>query len=381
MRKLVKARIKLIKRQPFFGRLCLQLQPKESKLVPTAGIDGEYLYYNKKFIESLSDEELLGVLVHETLHASLGHLWRIGKRDRHRWNIAADYAVNLIVEQNNFVLPSNTLLNHKYSKCNAEQIYKKLPKTKTFTICMSGMDGKGKSGDKKFKGKGKCPCGKSHAMWGKGKKSKKKMKQMERRWKAALEEASHMKGSIPAGFKRIIEEMKPKEDWKAILSSYLSASLTDFDFMKRDRRTLSSPFYFPDLSDTESLENVVVAIDTSGSIGQSELSRFVSEVKKILSSFGNVKGWLIDCDADIGKVIDINEAKSKASYSGGGGTSHEPVFREIDKRQLDPKVTICFTDLYTDYPNKAPSYPVLWLVTPDSTAEKPPFGRVIKMKN
>lgn len=389
MQEIVKARIKLIKRQPFFGRLCLQLEPVESELVPTAGVDGEYLYYNPKFIKALGESQLLGVLVHETLHAALGHIWRRNKRDPHRWNIACDYVVNMMVSRNGFDLPANTLLDYKYEDMNAEQVYKKLPKTTTILVCPyangKGKSKKGKGGSYVFDsyrvGRGRCPCGSTHKMWAKGSKKKYK-KELERKWQAAMEEVSKLKGNIPAGFERIIEEYSPKEDWREILANFLSTSMKDFDFMKRDRRSLNSDFYIPDMSDEQQLEDVVVAVDTSGSISQKDLDTFMAEIKNILAVFEDrVKGWVMDCDAEVHKIIPLEEAKLKTSFYGGGGTSHVPVFEEIKKRNLRPKVTICFTDLFTDFPNKAPDYPVLWLLTPDGDYDcKVPFGRIVKMQ-
>ncbi len=414
-KRLTKAKIELMRQQPFFGRLCLLFDFRESQMIPTMGTDGDHLYYNLKFVKSLSDEHLLAVLTHETIHAALGHIWRKGKRESCRWNLAADYSTNLIVEDNNMELPSGCLLDHKYVNDNSEMIYDKLPKTKKICIyCMMGKgsgegkekDGKGKKskqkdngkGEKGGKGKGKKENKKkgkgtgkdfkkmsvkeracaSHAKW--GKVSKKQAKQLKRIWEGAVIDAAKQKGDIPAGFARLVEELTPRENWKEILASYLSSSMTDFNFLKRDRRTLDWPFYFPDLDEESKLENIVVAIDTSGSIGREELNGFVSEVKSMLKFFPKLKGWLIDCDCDIGKVIDIQEASIKKNYYGGGGTSHVPIFKKIEKEGWNPKVVICFTDLYTEFPRKKPPYPVLWLLTPDGDTNKPPFGRVIKLK-
>lgn len=88
---------------------------------------------------------------------------------------------------------------------------------------------------------------------------------------------------------------------------------------------------------------------------------------------------MIDCDCEIGEVRELEKLPKRLVFSGGGGTSHRPVIQEVKKRNLSPKVMICFTDLYTEFPKK-PSYPVLWLLTPNGSDEKPPFGRVIKMK-
>jgi len=379
MNKLIKAKIALINIQPFLGRLCLLLELKEDKDCPTAGTDGEYFYYNPEYIDSLSEDQLLGVIAHETIHAALGHIWRREKREQHRWNLAADYATNLIITDNNFQLPSNALLDYRYRNFNAEQIYDKLPPTKYICLICSGYGKQEQKGKEKKKGHGNPICA-SHKYWKEaGKKSD--SKEMQQKWEAAVFESCKQRGDIPAGFERLVEELIPKEDWKQILANYLSASQTDFDFMRRDRRTFNSDFYLPDLNSEEELENIVVTLDTSGSISERMLNHFVSEVKRIIKTFPKVKGWLVDCDCQVGRFTEIEKANTNRNYLDDGGTSHIPIFEEIDRRKLNPKIVICFTDLYTEFPSKKPNYPVLWLVPEDGNKEKPPFGRIIRLSN
>lgn len=120
-------------------------------------------------------------------------------------------------------------------------------------------------------------------------------------------------------------------------------------------------------------------VDTSGSIDDKTMNKFMTEVKSIVRTFPKVKGWFMSCDCTVSQFEELEKvAKLKSTY-GYGGTSHIPVFEEIKKRKIIPKVVVCFTDLYTEFPRKKPDYPVLWLLTPDGNDQKPPFGRVIKM--
>ncbi len=456
--RLSKARIHLITHFPFWGRLSVLLAFQEEPQVGTAGTDGEKLFYNPAFIDTLTDPQVIGVFMHEIMHCALGHLWRRDNRMVHWFNIACDYAINPLILQekyrlagpgtSSFDLPNGVLYSEKFANMSAEEIYKKLPKK--CLICQvlgqgesqnkvknQDKDGQGSSesssgnkkekegqGEKKEKedqgkdGQGqpkpKGPQGKpqlgegesgeneeqdfleqkdgqtrsvrkkqghthscqSHQFWGKAKK--KGGQAVQNRWASAVEEAVKQKGSVPASFERQIAWTKSNIDWRQILASFLSSSSSDFDFMKRDRRTLQSPFYLPDLSNEENLENVVVAVDTSGSIGSVELNQFVSEVKQILGSFSQVRGWLIDCDAAVHGVWPL-ETVDKVTFHGGGGTSHVPVFQEIVKRDMKPKVLICFTDLYSDFPSEEPNYPVLWMTLGKNHADKPSFGRLVEI--
>lgn len=395
---LIRARIELLKVNPFYGRLALMLELQEDNNLPTAATDGEYLYYNKQFIKDMDSATRQAVILHEMLHVALGHIWRKDDRIHHVWNIATDYAVNLMISRDGFTIPKGWMYDQKYIDMGAEMIYDKIKKNfKQMSMCGMGngkggsgkqkKDGKGKGGGKGKDGQngegggqgdGKCPCGSSHKFWEKARTSK-VAKRIRAKWEGAISDAAKKtRGTVPAEFERMMKEMQPKENWKRILMSYLSVSTSDFDFLRRDRRTLDTPFYIPDLKSEEKLDNIVCVIDTSGSIGEDQLNRFLAEIKSILKLFPNTKGWFINCDAEIHDSIPLDEVKKLKHFAGGGGTDHSPVFREIDRKHLNPKVVICFTDLYTDFPDKKPNYPVLWLVTPDGS-DKVPFGRIIKL--
>lgn len=394
-KKIIKARIRLLSEYPFFGRLCMLLDVKEMAGCPSMGTDGFNLYYNNDFVNSLSEYGLVTILAHEVLHLALGHIWRKDKRDQFRWNIATDYAVNLILEKNGFERVDGVLLDHKYEGMNAEKIYDELENVKTITFYSANEAYQQR--ENTGKPTPNCPT-RRHKYWGTKEKEKLKNKVkgqreglsdkdkslLQKKWDAAISEAirsSKDRGTLPAGLERLIGIVEARENWKEILASYLSYSFSDFDFMRQDRRMLGSPFYLPDLRDETSLEDLVVAFDTSGSIGPDELNQFLSEVKEISKAFPKVKGWMIECDAEVGRVMEIEKVNKIDNFTGGGGTSHVPVFHEIKKRGLNPRVLICFTDMYTDFPDEKPDFPVLWLVTPSGDFSSPPFGRLIKMRD
>lgn len=388
--KITDAKIQLIRRYPFFGRLCVLFKFKVDDRIPTAGTDGKTFYYNPEFLAGISRKEILGVMAHEVLHAGLGHIWRRGQRDPHKWNIAADYAVNVILKANNIVLPPGALYQYQYSNLSAEEIYDRLPvKMASCAFSINNFGGRGKEGTGvpvPMEGKNsECPCSRSHRYWkdaedaAEGKSEfeagRSEGKSIQDVWESAVRDGW---GDAPAGMARIFEFLEPEKNWREVLSAYLSVSRDDFDFMRRDRRTLSSPFYFPELSSDENLEDVVVAIDTSGSISSGQLSKFVSEFKAIIGAFPVVKGWLVDCDARVGEWRPLQSVNKDIKLQGGGGTDFRPVFDRIDEEGVDPKVVVFFTDGYGTYPEDVPNYPVLWLLT-ESYAT--PFGRNILLRD
>src|SRR5215470_5300790 len=123
--KLLRARVQLLFKQPFFATLCLRLKLIPAT-VPTMATNGKVIYYNSAFVESITQEELEGVLAHEVLHCALAHHCRRGQRKKRLWNIAADYAINPLVLKNGLVLPAGALISPEYEGLCAEQIYDRI---------------------------------------------------------------------------------------------------------------------------------------------------------------------------------------------------------------------------------------------------------------
>lgn len=412
-RKIAIARISLNQKMPFFGRMTLLLQLKADIGTPTMGTDGEYLFYNPLFVtKTITQDELEAVILHEVMHCALLHPWRKEKRHQFKWNIACDYAVNQIVEEQGLRLPSGCLRNHTYDDLAAEKIYDKMPKMKVVKVSgdwfsdkskwgkekrdgsgqgkgggksTTTIDSKGGKGKKGSNGSGKQNKGSKNSSGGiwkqknkdlmdklKGKEvSNKKLKDF---WEGIFESAIRGSniGHLPGYLQRLWKELMPKKDWRKVLANYLSSSNDDFNFSVPDRRFLEADFYLPDIQQEEKLEDVVIAVDTSGSISTWQFNHFMSEVKGILDVFPKFKGLFIDCDAQINQVVEIIPNEDfNPKMKGGGGTDFNPVFDYIKKENLNPRVLIYLTDGYGDFPNKEPNFPVLWLI--DSNVE-PPFG-------
>jgi len=381
---IIKAKMYLNKDRhyPFFGYLLFLLKTVEdNKSCPTIGTDGEYLYYNEKFMSKMNVREIRGLLLHEVMHLALGHLWRRGPRHPIIWNIAADIVINNeISKYKNISLPKAVLIDHKYDGWFTEQVYKDLKKNMKITKMNIGS---GKGGFSNDKGNQKCRG--SHDKWEKKGKSKAKSGKMQRKWKRAVQQAADIhkqkqKGDLPWGIQRIVEENQPQVHWKEVLLSYISEDNSDYSYRRPDRRFLSGDFIMPDLIEGEKLEDIMVAVDCSGSIGQQELKEFTGEVRGILNSVDKVKAWICSFDTRIYGFKEIEDSQIKLKYYGGGGTDTRPVFNEVKKRGLLPKVVLIFTDGYADYPSKAPDYDVIFLV-PKRDHQKPPFGRVLYYEN
>ena len=105
--------------------------------------DGVSLFYNPAFVETLNAAELAGVLAHEVMHPALQHHTRRGDRDRNRWNMACDYAINPLLLDAGLTLPKDVLIDHRFRGMSAERIYNLIEEQQD----QDGSNGEGENAD------------------------------------------------------------------------------------------------------------------------------------------------------------------------------------------------------------------------------------------
>jgi predicted metal-dependent peptidase len=118
-----KARTALLLDHPFFGSLLFRLGGRASNSIQTMATDGVSLFYNPAFVDTLNVAELAGVLAHEVMHPALQHHTRRGDRDRKRWNMACDYAINPLLLDAGLTLPKDVLIERRFRGMSAERTY------------------------------------------------------------------------------------------------------------------------------------------------------------------------------------------------------------------------------------------------------------------
>ena len=379
--KISTAKFRLYNKSPFFGTLIFNLPIEETTEIPTLGVDGEVLYINNKFWDSLNDKEQLGTLCHEVGHLFLGHIWRQKHRNEIAidptsgqsifvFNLAGDYVINAMIRKDpNFSLPSKHLYDKKYEGWSTEEVYadllKRIPKMSKqdlHILLHSAI------------------CDKSK--WGKGQKNKKEAKTNEAKWKQIGKQAMEVakqRGNLPEFLKRLYDKLEPKEDWRKILMEYAQRFSNDYSFNPVDRRFLDEDFLLPDIQEGHKLDWLAIAVDTSGSISSRELNAFVAELKGIMQSFDRVKIRLTFCDTVATPFIELEEFDTKQiKPSGGGGTSFKEPFKLVEKLKDNPLALLYFTDLYGDFPSKKPNYNTIWVYSAEEI--KVPFGKVLPYK-
>lgn len=202
----------------------------------------------------------------------------------------------------------------------------------------------------------------------------------------ALQQSSSM-GTLPGGLARMVEEiLNPPPDAYEVLREFINKRVKeDYSYRRLNRRYLQQGVSLPDRN-SDSLGDVVVTMDCSGSINQEQLNRFASALTGIFETF-KCKLTIIYHDEPVLRVQEWfpEDGPLKLTMIGGGGTSHIPCFNWIDCNYAeDAPVVVCFTDLYTQFPKQPPKLPVLWFVYgpdfPGFTRPIPPFGQVCHLK-
>jgi predicted metal-dependent peptidase len=370
-KKLAKGRAGLILDQPFFGGLALRLNLVEdfdNPANPTATVDGKEIRYNPEWIDSMSLDEVKGVLCHEIMHCANQHHTRRGDREPERWNSACDYAINPLIEGCGLTLP-NPLSDPHFNNMAAEEIYPKLPE-----------------GDDKNQGNDPGKCGGVQDAPGKdgGQASADDRAKAASEWKVAVAQAAtqaQTMGELPGALERMVDEMlEPVLDWREILRRFVDTSAkNDYQWFPPNRRHIHNGLILPSLRSQE-LKNVTMAMDTSGSITEENLKAFGAEVRAIVEDYrANTK--VIYCDAKVQRVEEFDAyTPVELSPRGGGGTDFRPVFDLIEESGEYPVCLIYQTDGYcSDFPKVEPSYPILWILTERNDSFRPPFGDVIHM--
>ena len=360
-----RARVQLVLREPFFGRLVLRLDMVEDVKADTIWTDGRRIGYRPDFVNGLTDLELQGVLVHEVMHCANLHPYRREGRDSKKWNIACDLAINGLIGQAGFSLPSGVLHDSKLDGQAAERIYLGLPD-------QDPQAGGAGSFDEVRDGGGEGGFGQAPRAGG----SSEDVQAAAEEWRGAVVQAAGAAaGKLPAGFDRLIKRIRRgRVDWRAVLRQFLNqVRACDYTWSRPSRRHISSGLILPSMRSIE-CGLVVFAFDTSGSMCQSILDKAWAECVSALEDV-RPEAYLIACDSKVQRIEHIeggDPLPDKLNLPGGGGTDFRPVFDRIATDGLLPAVVVYFTDLDGCFPSFMPGYPVLWITDDDKTLA--PFG-------
>ena len=353
-KKMVKARANLVMGHPFFGTLALRLKMVEDPSIKTASCDGTSIRYNPKFVDKLPLSKVQGLIAHEVMHPAFLHHTRRGARDKKKWNQACDYSINTILHNAGFDLPEGTYLNPAYNGMTAEHIYTLIPDDN------NQNDGQDPGGDG---GVDDSPSQQNHE---------------EAEWKIAVAQAAHVAkqtGHLPGDIERMMEELfEPVLPWRNILRRFMTEKHNDdFSWKRGNRRFIAQGLYLPSRLSDDTMGEMVVVIDTSGSIGQKELTEFGSEIKGIVDEVRPSKVRVIYCDARIAHIDEFSpDDDLQFAAHGGGGTDFRPPFAWLEENQIVPRALVYLTDGRGPFPEQEPDFPTLWCI--NNRDVTPPHG-------
>jgi predicted metal-dependent peptidase len=432
LKRLSRARLTVASFCRFFGHLILKTTPfvaMPEHNVDTAAVapDGS-MYFNAHFVATLTDPELCGLVIHETLHPALLCWKRQGNRNAvvvsqsgrpyTLWNVAHDLSFNPEIEDlankcmsNGLIkLPKDAAIDPKYAKMSAEKIYNLLleqvkknppaegggesgsgkgnPWGSIGTLDAPGMNGKGTIGDDLRDDLATTEVGKKAA-----KGDKLAQQKLGNDWRVNVVAASiahekkHGRGHLPAGFQKIVDELQTsKVDWRDVLSAWIGEKGVNLDFSWRriSRRSESAGVPMPGYC-KYGIDDVIILWDTSGSMNGRE-TEILSEVRAICEDLGLVLR-VICCDAAIhSDTHDVKQAIDMlGQIKGGGGSDFTPAFTLLEEERYEG-VVVAFTDGAIGVPATKPPLikDVLWVLkgkSHDCDPTRGAWGDVLLMDN
>ena len=406
--KLTSARTRLILEKPFLGALVLRLpmQTANPDWCPTTATDARTFYYNPEYIDALSMDETQFMLAHEALHCALSHFARRQHRIKHKWDLACDFAINPLLVDDGLKPPPNSLLMPSYKGMTAEEIYPLIDDNdNSETLDRHAYDSDNESQgsnsglreDELLQHSGSQQPEQSDDGGGAKPGTEQNQRdggatqpepltpneqetlsvQWQQRMAGAAQQAMQA-GKLGGELKRMIDHLlQPQLPWRMLLARYMTnIARDDYSYMRPSRR--EGDFILPNLR-SQHLD-LVVAIDTSGSIKDREIDEFIDEIDALKGQI-RARLTLLPCDACLceGAPFDFepwDDFKRPDAIQGGGGTSFLPVFDWVRQQGVQPDLLVYFTDADGEFPAVEPAFPVVWLVKGKS---KVPWGQRIQL--
>jgi predicted metal-dependent peptidase len=365
MKKIEKARARMLLKHPFFATLTLSCPLEVDNNIPTAATDMRKIIYNEQFIEDLKVDVVEFVIAHEVAHVMFKHGLRRNGRNPKMWNVACDYAINYILHESGFEIWDQCLFDKKYAGMSAEQIYDLLEKE------YGGKGGKEGGndglpsdglGDDLTEGEPLSPEERAVVD-----------RQIEQRIAQAASVA-RMAGKLSGGLERFVNEiLNPAVPWQDLLREYMTRVVHDDESWSRRNRRFTNVF-LPSKHNVKMGEVVIIG-DTSGSITNAELARIGSEAASLAESVKPESIRLVWADTEVAgeQVFDTYDT-IVPEPKGGGGTDMRVPLAHVE--QYDPQVVILVTDGYTPWPEVEPNYPLIVCCT---TNVEVPIGQVVRI--
>ncbi len=387
--RLKRAHVALMKHQEtaLYSGIIMMGKSEVKDDIPTACTDGINKYYGREFIKKLNDMELRALVLHENLHVALNHVSRFKRLFQENpmlMNACADYVVNDVIvhlkDENLCKLPEGGLYDDKYHNWSLKEVYDDLEQQLSNPVDNDDAD----TGDATSDGNLDDQPGRGSKLspdslktldehnFGDSGKTPKELKEMKQKVEDALKEGAILAGKFGANVPRAIEELfEPKIDWREVLREFIQQSIKgndEYTWRRFNKRMMANDIYLPSM-ENETIGELVIAIDTSASIGQKELTEFATEVVSICDTVTPDRIRLLWWDYEVAKEQVFNRdsyqnIKDLLKPDGGGGTRVSCVSEYMVTHKIEPQACIVFTDGYVENDiSWNIQSPTLWVVT------------------
>lgn len=345
----------------------------------TACTNGRDEKYGRAFIRTLSDAELRFLVLHECYHKLYRHLitWRhLYDKNAKLANRACDYVINIKLADDNedgfAVMPKDGLLDARFRDMDSARVYKMLEQE---------QEGEGE-------GQGEGETGIDDHDWeGAEEMSPDETHELERDINEAIRQGALTAGKLGSGGDRLFEDLlQTKVDWREVLREFIATTCQGNDYStwrRPNRRFVSSGYYMPS-GVSESVDELVIAADMSGSMTDA-LPRLFAEIKGICEHVKPKVVRLLYWDTEVcsdEKYMDgeVENIVKSTKPKGGGGTSVECVPAYMAKNGIKPQAVIVLTDGYLGGAWGTWSCPVLWCIVDNKNAV-PAVGKYVHVED
>ena len=389
-----RARIQLMLRHTYLASATAQLRFRvtQEAWCSTMATDGNNVFINESFVESLSEEDVMGVIAHEVLHCVLGHIDRRGARDPKLWNVAIDYATNLVLHASQVTLPKGALLNLSYRGMTAEDIYAalaKLPRKELdkllATFGEAGRSPKKGSASGGFRDTHLAPDD-PRGIWARTGDFPTELDRQRLRGTWQQELLAGMPGTESGSMVEEIKRAGRQEiDWREYFSRFVSGlRRDDYRLFPPNKKHLWRNIYLPSFG-SPGPDHIVIAIDTSGSMNKEILGKVITEIDAA-RQICECRLTILHCDTKIEgaktyepwELLDLDF--DSMPMRGRGGTLFSPPFEwvaeYVNTGNPLPDALIYMTDGYGECPEAEPPYPCLWII-PEKGRSQFSFGDVV----
>lgn len=347
-----------------FDARIVKTLPGQAQTACLMYVDGRFfIRAAEEFFDGLTEKERVAVLKHEMAHFVNKHFARRNGRDPYLWNLANDCAINQGIDN----LPENCIICPDDWTANeaSEYYYNKYLKLAEKQQEQQGQSGQPGSGD------GKLPNLFDEvydAPLNAGPEADSMADEIIRETVKERLDAGmsldKLRGLYAGGLQDYINDLTspPITDWRHVLSRFASTladSQSSITLKRPDRRNLS-PFG----RRKEYLPSLCICIDSSGSVSDSMLSKFFSQVALLGMQLSEIE--VVIADAKVHEHFTYRkglETKLKQSAFGRGGTDFDPAVKYINKNLTHCDGVVYLTDGYCPVPSTKCTLPLIWLVT------------------